>query len=274
MKGLLTFLLFLLLASCTSAATSTETPLPAVPLVRRLATVDVPPTQAANGAIESAALPTAPATSASLPTPTVYVGVFIGVSEEDAAIPNVDAALYQGTLGVPGAVTTPTPTPAGGACLAAPDLVFGTTWANSPTIVAALGCAGEIVTPYIGSSQVFERGVMYFIPTGEIWAIAPGGAGGGQYWHVPQAPPDQGWTVPAPEGLRVPTLGFGAMWRAVDGVRQTLGFARIEENAASLAVQRFTGGALLRDSTAGQVFVLIGGAAGGGTDSGTVYGPY
>jgi hypothetical protein len=117
--------------------------------------------------------------------------------------------------------------------------------------------------------QLFESGVMYFIPSGEIWVMAPGGVAGGQYWYVPIAPPDQGWEVPPPEGLRMPTLGFGAVWKAVDGVRQTLGFARTDEQAASVSVQRFDGGALFLDSSAGQVFALI-----GDPDNGIAYGPF
>jgi hypothetical protein len=86
---------------------------------------------------------------------------------------------------------------------------------------------------------------------------------------VAQAPPEQTWDVPVPEGLRLPTLGFGAVWRAVDGVRQTLGFARTDEQAASLTVQKFEGGTLLLDSSAGQVFALVGVGA-----DGIAHGPY
>jgi hypothetical protein len=111
---------------------------------------------------------------------------------------------------------------------------------------------------------------MYFSPTGEIWAIAPGGAQGGRYWYVvnPTAAAPAPDAVP-PEGLRLPTLGFGAVWAGVPGVGDALGFARTDETAAALLVQAFEGGALLFDRSAGQVFALV-----GGQGSGTVYGPY
>ena len=51
-------------------------------------------------------------------------------------------------------------------------------------------------------------------------------------------------------------------------MRQTLGFARTDEQSASLAIQRFDGGALIRDETAGQTFLLV------GRESGSAYGPY
>jgi hypothetical protein len=197
-------------------------------------------------------------------TATVYVGVFMGESSnEDGGSAQIDPAIYEGTL-IANIPTLEAPT-----CLIPTDPIFGTTWAANTTIAETLACAGEPVTSYVGTTQIFERGVMYFIPSGEIWVMAPGGATGGQYWYVPIAPPDQGWEVPAPEGLRMPTLGFGAVWKAVDGVRQTLGFARTDEQAASISIQRFDGGALFLDSSAGQVFALIGVQSGG-----TAYGPF
>jgi hypothetical protein len=199
-----------------------------------------------------------------VPTATVYIGVFLGESSsEDGGAPVIDSSIYMGTL------VADIPTLAAPTCLIPADPVFGTAWASNPTVAGALDCAGEAVTSYVGTNQVFERGVMYFIPSGEIWAIAPGGAAGGRYWYVPLAPPDQGWEVPPPEGLRMPTLGFGAVWKAVDGVRQALGFARTDEQAASISIQRFEGGALFLDSSAGQVFALVGEQSGG-----TVYGPF
>jgi hypothetical protein len=200
-----------------------------------------------------------------MPTPTVYIGVFLGDSSgaDGGGLPDFDVASFQGTL------TSDIPTLVAPTCLIPTDPIFGVAWATNPTIADALGCAGEPVTSYVGSTQIFERGAMYFIPSGEIWVLTPGGTSGGRYWYVPQAPPDQGWEVPPPEGLRMPTLGFGAVWKAVDGVRQTLGFARTEEQAASISVQRFDGGALFLDSSAGQVFALL-----GDQSSGTTYGPF
>jgi hypothetical protein len=100
--------------------------------------------------------------------------------------------------------------------------------------------------------------------TGEIWAIAPGTSG--RFWFVANAPPAEETPITAPEGLRVPTLGFGNVWRGVNGVREALGFARTDEQPASFTLQRFQGGTLLKDGSSGQVFALAG--------DGVAYGPY
>jgi hypothetical protein len=236
-------------------------------LSKQLATVFISPTpgddeRRATAAANRPTITAQPPTV--VPTATVYVGVFLGESGgEDGGVPIIDPSRYTGTL------IADVPTLAAPTCLIPADPVFGTAWAANRTVADALACAGEAVTSYVGTNQIFERGVMYFIPSGEIWVIAPGGAAGGRYWYVPLAPPDQGWEMPPPEGLRMPTLGFGAVWKAIDGVRQALGFARTDEQAASISVQRFEGGALFLDSSAGQVFALVGEPGGG-----TVYGPF
>lgn len=264
-----TLLLMLLIGLLAACAPSQPPPSDAVypdTRVRQLATVFISPTpgddeRRATAVANRPTITLQPPTV--IPTATVYIGVFLGESGgEDGGEPVIDAARYAGTL------TANIPTLAAPTCLIPADPVFGTGWATNTTVADALGCAGEAVTSYVGSNQVFERGVMYFIPSGEIWAMSPGAAGG-RYWYVPLAPPDQGWEAPPPEGLRMPTLGFGAVWKAIDGVRQTLGFARTDEQAASISIQRFEGGALFLDSSAGQVFALIGEQSGG-----TAYGPF
>jgi len=196
------------------------------------------------------------------PAPTAYVGVFVGDAGGVDSNVVIDASRFEGTL----AVNLPTLGAPG--CAYPVDPVFGTIWTSNTPAVSDLGCAGEPSSHYIGTQQIFEHGAMYWIPSGEIWSIAPSGGIDGRFWYVEQAPPDQGWTVPPSEGLRMPEQGFGAVWKAVDGVRQTLGFARVAEQSASLAIQRFDGGALIRDETAAQTFVLA------GRDTGIAYGPY
>ncbi|MDZ4766874.1 MAG: hypothetical protein SGI73_20230 [Chloroflexota bacterium] len=196
-------------------------------------------------------------------TPTIYVGVFLGaVSSGGEAPANVDIARYEGTLQSEQLTILPTPQ-----CLIAVDAGFGANWSRDPAIPTALGCPTEPPAAYVGTSQLFERGVMYFVPTGEIYTIAIAPING-RYWYVPQAPADQGWVVSAPEGLRMPVFGFGAVWKALDGVRDTIGFARLEEAAVSLTIQRFDRGALVRDLTSGQVFALV------GQGGGTAWGPF
>jgi hypothetical protein len=250
---------------------------PAEQLARRLATVEIPPTldEAAQRATQIAGRATATLPATPLPTPTVYIGIFIPA--EDNNLPPLQpfdgsaaqpTPLSTGVGGVPTAVGLPANN-----CPIPPDSIFGAQWATSDVMLGtasgAIGCPFEVALQVVGSSQVFENGVMYFIPNGDIWAIAPGGTAGGQYWHVSAAPPEQSWEVPVPEGLRLPRLGFGAVWRAVDGVRQTLGFATTDEANASLTIQRFTNGALIYDASAGRVFALV-----GTPDNGTVYGAF
>ncbi|MEP7291805.1 MAG: hypothetical protein ABI835_08470 [Chloroflexota bacterium] len=197
------------------------------------------------------------------PAPTAYIGVFVGdAGGVDSGISFNDPANFDNAQ----AGSLPTLGAAG--CVYPVDPIFGTAWTTNAPALADLGCAGEPSTPYIGTQQIFEHGVMYWIPSGEIWSVAPSGGIDGRFWYVLEAPPDQGWTVPAPEGLRMPEQGFGSVWKAVDGVRQTLGFARTDEQSASLAIQRFDGGALIRDETAGQTFLLV------GRENGSAYGPY
>jgi hypothetical protein len=269
--------LLVLLAACapnapgeTLAPTPNAAQLAAMP--RQLATVVVSPTpgdaerQATRIAQRLTEPP--PASPTRAPTPTVYIGVFLGDAGAGEAPAEVDLSRYQGTLEAAGgdpALALPTPQ-----CLIVVDAAFGTNWQSDPSVGASLGCPTEPPAAFVGTTQLFEGGAMYFIPTGEIYTLALS-ATGGRFWYNASAPPDQGWTVSAPEGLRVPQFGFGAVWKAVEGVRQALGFARLEETAVSLTIQRFDRGALIRDVTSGQVFVLVGALSAG---SGTALGPF
>ena len=255
-------------AACSSLnATQTSSDI-ATPVVQAklLATLFLSPTpndqdrEATRLAVRSVP-PTAAPTN--IPAPTAYIGVFVGdAGGVDSGVPIIAPTQLQSL------VTTGVPTLAPAGCTYPVDPVFGTAWTSNTSAVSDLGCAGEPSTPYVGTQEIFEHGVMYWIPSGEIWSISPSGGIDGKFWSVQQAPTDQGWTVPPPSGLRMPQQGFGAVWKAVDGVRQTLGFARLDEQSASLAIQRFDHGALIRDETAGQTFILI------GSDNGSAYGPY
>lgn len=263
-------LLALALSACEAAPGSAPPPTTAGPQVRLLATVYASPTPGAEAqrATQLAARPTADLRQpTAAPSPTVYIGVFLGAEQADGGVPVVDAARYQGTLAALGP-TLGAPAP-GAPCAVPIDPVFGTAWTASGPVQSALRCPLEPVRSEVGTTQVFERGAMYFVPSGEIWAIVAGGTAGGPYWYLPRAPADPGGDAPPPEGLRVPGLGFGAVWRGVQGVQQALGYARTDESSASITRQRFEGGMLFLDSSAGQVFVLV-----GALEAGTAYGPY
>lgn len=270
-KGIRTGISLVLLLLCFTAACSSLNPPQSAALStpavqpKILATLYISPTpndqerEATRLAV--GAQPPTPLPSRT-PAPTAYVGVFMGDAGNFDGGASVDVSRFEGTL----AVSLPTLGAPG--CAFPVDPVFGTSWTSNAPAVSDLGCAGEPASRYIGTQQIFEHGVMYWIPSGEIWTISPSGGIDGRFWYVETAPPLQEWTVPVPAGLLMPEQGFGAVWKAVDGVRQTLGFARVNEQSASLAIQRFDGGALIRDETAAQTYVLA------GRDSGIAYGPY
>jgi hypothetical protein len=268
LQVLVLLVLFLAVASaCSSLGSSPSSELSTpVSQPKLLATVFLSPTpndqeREATRLAVRAEPPTAQPTRT--PAPTAYIGVFVGdAGGADGGVTFLDPSLLDATqsLNLPTLAISSCPFPV--------DPLFGTNWMTNAPAVSDLGCAGEPAAPYIGTGQIFEQGVMYWIPSGEIWTFSPSAGISGRFWYVQQSPPDEGWTVPVPDGLRMPQQGFGAVWKSVDGVRQTMGFARTDEQAASLAIQRFDGGALIRDETAGQTFVLV------GRDTGIAYGPY
>ncbi len=267
-------LILLLGAACSTTATPTAIPtLAPAQIVKRLATVQVPPTldPLAQQSTRSAARPTS-TPPLPTPTPTAYIGIFMGDSSGGGeGVPDVNANQYLGTLV---ALSPPTfPTLGVQPCIIPPNALYGSNWAVDPVVRDSIGCPGEPMTSYIGAAVFFERGVMYSLPTGEIYTVASGGTESGRYWYAPFAPPEQSWGVDVPQGLLLPTGVYGAIWRAVDGVRQTIGFAQTGEQPVSVSLQRFENGALLLDGTAGQTFAFIG-ITGGGIGEGVVYGPF
>jgi hypothetical protein len=227
-----------------------------------LATVFMSPTpnEAEQQATRLANRPTLNApTLTPAPSATVYVGIFLegeSSGDEDMPFMNPNLALEVNA------------TPIGAECPIPIDEIFGTGWMQNGSARQALGCPVEVVIPFVGSVQVFERGVMYYQPNGTMWAIAPGGAMGGHYWALAQLlpPVDEQNQITPPEGLFAPILGFGAMWYGVSGIRDALGFATTQESSANIAYQRFEGGTLVNDGSSGQVFILVGGNQ--------AYGPY
>jgi hypothetical protein len=260
-------LILIVITACQPAPTAV--PAASLPTVeaKLIATVYISPTpgQAEQQATRLALHPTAtepPAPPA--PTATIYVGIFLGQSD------SLDDSAPVPAFNVGPAQQIATPPPASGrfsTCPMPPDERFGTTWQTNTEAGGRLGCPAEGAIPYSGTTQIFERGAMYFTPDGAIWAISTGD--NGRYWYVPQAPAAEPSNYNAPGGLRVPVFGFGAMWAGVPGVSDALGYARTDEQAATFTIQRFQGGTLLYDNGAGQVFVLV-----GADDRGTAYGPY
>jgi hypothetical protein len=245
-------LLALFLVGCSGEAPAIPTLTPPLVMPKLIATVYISPTPNAEQAAATRAASTATATPVPvLPTasPTAYVGVFLGEVEVDNSAPALNPA-----FGVP-TVAASCPNP--------PDPLFGTRWSADPAVSAALGCPVELVSSITGRLQIFERGVMYWRPNGEIWAIATAQE---RYWYVPGAPPVQPGDILVPEGLLAPSQGFGAVWRGIPGVQDALGFARVAEQDGTVSTQKFQNGTLLADGSSGQVFVLLA--------DGRAFGPY
>lgn len=251
----------LLLAACQSEAPTAEA-LP-VAAVKQLATVVIPPTlsQAERLATRAAnASPTPPP-----PTPTAtetpYIGIFLGEANPDGNLPPI--------IAVPPPLIAEEVANGGGgvACPIAIDAAFGEGWRTNPAVARNLGCPIQERFGFAGNVQVFERGVMYRrAETNEVWAVRPGNIQAGKYWYVGQPPTISASGLAAPEGRRVPSDTFGAVWLSNAEISDGLGFAITPEQVADLNIQRYEGGTLFLDVTVGQVFVLL--------VNGDAYGPY
>ncbi len=237
------------------AACSTETPIsnptltPPAVMPKLIATVYISPTPNANEIAATRAASTATVTPVPiLPTAssTAYVGVFLGEVQVENNAPAINPSLGLPTEIVPATLVATCPNP--------PDPLFGTRWSEDLAVSSVLGCPVELVSSITGALQIFERGVMYWRPNGEIWAIATAQQ---KYWYVPSAPSVPAGEILAPEGLIAPSQGFGAVWRGIPGVQDALGFARIAEQNGTVSTQKFQNGTLLADGSSGQIFVLL-----------------
>lgn len=266
-RGLIVVVVVFVLAACQQAATPSAVDAVSSVQPKQLATVYISPTPnaAEQQATRLAAQPslTAPPPTA-VPSPTVYVGVFLeAAANSDDEVPILNAT--QAFELVPG---LPTARPS--RCQIPPDDVFGDLWRSEIRASQTLGCPIEATFRFEGVVQVFERGVMYYQANGPIWAIETTNDGytDKQWTITQQLPPVENppADIVPPDGLSIPKLGFGAVWFGVEGVRQTLGFARTNEQKVELAFQRFENGALLADVSSGVTFILL--------SDGTSYGPF
>lgn len=251
----------LLIGACTTNTSTEATLTPPSVQAKILVTVALSPTPNAEQqqALAAANPPTATPIVVPTATPSPYIGVFLGEVETGGDGGAVIAPALLGAATSSVAVTLVS----GPVCPAQADIAFGTRWAENVDASTALGCPIEGAGNYTGTLQLFERGVMYFIPTGEIWAIAPTLS---RVWYSPNAPPVQPGDIQVPEGMMAPSLGFGAVWRGLPGVQDSLGFARTAEEGSKLVTQKFQNGILLADGGSGQVFVLLA--------DGRAFGPY
>ncbi len=261
-KHRLTICLSLILLLISACEQTTPTPdLLDVPQFRLLATVYVSPTpdeeqlQATRFAVAPTNTPIPPTP---IPSPTAYVGVFLGEVQRGGPS-GFTTPLYN----VPDAQPTADPT----RCETAVDEAYLGAWSQNETVNGLMGCPIQIAFGFEGQVQIFERGVMYQRDeTDEVWAIVPGGTGIGHYWYVERPPELTTDEYTAPAGLRVPDGDFGGVWKGIMGVRDALGFAQTSTQQIDLGIQRFQGGTFFLDQTVGQSFALI--------VNGDAYGPY
>lgn len=257
-----------MLAACgPEAPAPTQVALAPAGNAKLLATVDISPTP--DAAQWQATLRAQPPTETPLPatpepTATAYIGVFLG---EAGSIDDSSALAAIQQLQAQRDAATPVPD-AGNRCPRQPDEAFGTFW-RADALAGQIGCPADAPTPYNGVSQLYERGVIYRTPDGELWAITPRGEGGGQFWYAAQPPDVPLEDVSAPPGLRPPGQRFAAFWQSNIDVRDRLGFAQTDVVGTSFTVQHFQNGTLVLDNSAGQVWLLVGTG-----DTGPAAGPY
>ena len=77
----------------------------------------------------------------------------------------------------------------------------------------------------------------------------------GDTWRDGDSPSDP--AIVPPPGLYQPERGFGKVWRERFGVRETLGWATIEEKGFSAIIQEFSGGSVWRDAERDALVILF-----------------
>ncbi len=123
--------------------------------------------------------------------------------------------------------------------------------AADPIVRARLGCPRAEPISVTIVTQTFERGVMFWRDTREIYALAlrARGAAADTVWKFPdgwtEGQPDRDPSLQPPEPLMQPVRGFGAVWRANPAVREALGWAVTGEQPYNGLWQVFEGGVML-----------------------------
>ena len=257
-KIIVSLLLVILLAACgTQDAPVMPTSEPVV-IVKVLATVAPTNTPSeAEAQMTQQAVARVPTYSAptTTPSPTPYVGVFIG----EVADPLAEDAINPLDF-----VIEPTqPVTVRLVCGIPIAPIFGTAWEEQLEALNAMRCPIQESFGFTGRFQIFERGVMYHrIETNEVWAISQE-----NFWYINNAPVEfsaAGVNVPA--GFFNPEDMFAAVWATYPEVQEAVGYGVQPAGSIDINLQRFDGGTLFLDLNAGQVFVLL--------VDGTVYGPF
>lgn len=243
--------LVLLLAACggDDPAPSGDPPVLTGPesMPKQLATIvltDTPTPVLAGGEVVDLSQPTAtPEPPRPTATLTPYVGIFLGAASGEEGEPPPTVAPFVVNPGAGGAPVASGPIgSAAGSCSMAVAAPFTSAYAGN--VQQRLGC------PVGGGGQVqlvmqpFERGVMFWRDTRQIYVLAHNG----QFWQIPDGwqegmPADDPALAP-PGGLVQPVRGFGLAWRSNGAVRDALGWGTQPETPASGTWQDFERGAM------------------------------
>jgi hypothetical protein len=269
----------LTLASCTTGAPTPDLDGPILTgfdsLRKSLATV--PPTSTLDAAQIQATLQNQPPTQTLppptfTPTPTTFVGVFMGdgtfaagnfapvgtryapqaVAQNSIPINPVPNPIQNPVLAPtnPGVIVPPASGQVTLAnCAAQPAAPFGKAVSN-PTILQQIGC--PISDPFTLQLvvQPFEHGYMIWRDTKEIYVVSTtatsSGAPSDSFWRVADTwndtIPASDASIQAPGGKLQPVRGFGFVWRSNANVRNVLGWATANEQPFQATWQNFDRG--------------------------------
>ncbi len=211
------------------------------------------------------------------PTPTVYLGVFMGDRTLPPGTVGFQATAPRGPLVVtlaPGAVTRTAASgggapirvtqPAGAArnCPMQPGPAFAAV-ASNPAIQQRLGCPTAPSVTMRLVSQPFQTGFMFWRETKEIFALSTAAfqrdATVDTYWRLTdtwnESLPASDPGLVAPPGLIQPVRGFGFAWRSNPAIRAALGWALSSEQVYDAAWEEFERGWMMTGPT-GAIFAL------------------
>lgn len=249
----------LLLAACQPpAVVPTATP---VVIAKYIATAYISPTPNAEQIAATRAVITPspiPVTNTPIPSPTAYVGVFIGQAPREEGFRPITTPLFAGS--------SSSPTPDSERCRTPVYVGYLQAWETAPDVSRSLGCPIQDNFGFFGQVQVFETGAAYLNEnTREVWFIATGGSTP-RYWYQAAPPTVSTDDILPPPGLRTPTGDIGSLWASTDDLREAVGFAQTGEQEIGINIQRYESGSFLLDVSIGQFFGL--------TNDGMVYGPF
>jgi hypothetical protein len=276
----------LLLAACGPLRPTPPPPNDVAP--KQLATVVITATSVQTRVVPLTAIPgvTATATRTPIPptlapSPTAYVGVFMGDGSAPLELPTQPIAIVEATLLAPtplgGIIPTsifPTATPpgsfglpvaGGGTCISAIGPAFEGVYNGNAGVQNALGCAVSPAETVFMAEQAFERGTMLWLANREIYALSREVVSGASntFWKMAdlwqEGMPNDDPSMTVPEGLLQPVRGFGLAWRTNAQVRSAIGWAVSQEGGYTGTVQRFERGLLLT-TQGGATYALVAGA--------------